>query len=231
MKAKLPRGTGRNVLEAVSNHQKFKVWQSRQNSAVILIKGDYRNRHEIQALSIDSVKVLRQQTIPVVWALKLPHRDLGVTVSVVDIIKDLIHQCVRLNLSKHSERSMSLSCARFQAAETPAQWMNLLASTLESLSVLYLVINIEAVDPVFLGCDDEFSWLSSFACIAQALSERQAKTRLKVLLLSHGSASIQEQDNLFRFRDQVIATRTLSVGEIQSGRRQVQVGRRGRTFS
>ncbi|CAH0051788.1 unnamed protein product [Clonostachys solani] len=199
-----PRPGKSTPLTTISGHRKFKAWQSEQVSAVIMVKGDYKNRESIKALATSMITILRQHQLPVIWTLKPPLQTPGERMSNVDVIRDLVRQAIRLNLSLHSERSLSLSCAMFQAAETPAQWFRLLASVIETLPVLYLVINIEAIDVRLVHTDGGFSWLSSFYSLIKALKERQLKTKLKIFLLSHGSASLQERENLARFAGVVL---------------------------
>jgi hypothetical protein len=203
-----------NPIAIVSRHPKFKSWQSEQGPALIMVKGDSSTREFITALSINTVKALRQHRLPVAWILKPPVRTSEQGMSTVELIQDLTHQVLRLNVSLHTERSLLLSCAQFQAAETPTQWFDLLASVIESLAVLYVVINIEAIDVRLVHSDGDFSWLTSFFSLMRKLKERQVKTNLKVLLLSHGSAARQERENLARFSDIVLSTRNMSRGKI-----------------
>ncbi|KAI0490224.1 hypothetical protein F4859DRAFT_520052 [Xylaria cf. heliscus] len=196
-------------IAVVSKHPRFKSWQSNQTSALIMVKGDYNTRDFVKGLSTSAVGALRQHQLPVVWILKPPLRVTDQGISTVELIQDLAHQVLRLNLSLHTEKLLSLSCARFQAAETPAQWFDLLASVIESLAVLYIVINIEAIDVRLVHSNDGFSWLSSFFSLIKKLGDRQDKTILKVLLLSHGSATRQKGENMLRFNESVLSTRNL----------------------
>ncbi|KAI0451736.1 hypothetical protein F5B21DRAFT_527538 [Xylaria acuta] len=209
MKSQGRTGRRTDPIAVVSRHPKFKAWQSEQGSALIMVKGDYNTGDFVKALSTSAVRALRQHQLPVVWILKPPLRTSDQGISTVELIQDLAHQVLRLNLSLHTEKSLSLSCAKFQTAETPTQWFDLLASVIESLAVLYVVINIEATDIRLIHSNDGFSWLSSFFSLIKKLRERQAKTTLKVLLLSHGSATRQEGENMFRFSDSVLSARNL----------------------
>lgn len=187
-------------------HPKFESWKSSQGTALIMVKGDYKARQVINSFGLNIIRLLRQNGIPVVWALKSPGGSSEESVSAVDIVKDLICQILRLNINQHTERSFSLSCAQFRAAETPAQWFDLLAKVLDQLSLLYIVIDIEAVSIAYAKTTEGFSWMSSFSTLLRSLSERQSKTKVKVLLVSYGSASFQEP-NLAYYSDLVVFTR------------------------
>lgn len=180
-KARMKRGPQTGPFDIVWKHAKFRDWYSQQGSALIMVKGDYNARHDIKALSVSAVELLRQRSIPVVWVLESPLRSAEHDLSAVDIVKDLIYQTLRFNISSHSERSLSLSCARFRAAETPAQWFDLLASIIESLPSLCIIIDIEAVDVASLHGNDGFSWLSAFSSLLRNLSKRRSETRSVIL--------------------------------------------------
>jgi hypothetical protein len=187
-------------------HPKFNNWKSWKGSTLIMVKGDYKTRQVVKGFAVNIVRLLRQEDIPVVWVLKSPHGSSAEGISTVDVLKDLICQILRLNISIHTERSLSLSCAQFRTAETLSQWFDLLATVLEQFSLLFVVIDIEAVSVAYAKSMEDFSWLSSFTSVFQGLSKRQLQTKLKVLLVSYGSASIQEP-KLALFQDLVVSTR------------------------
>jgi hypothetical protein len=187
-------------------HPRFNNWKSSKASALILVKGDYKTRQEVKGFTVNIVRLVRQEGIPVVWALKPPHGSSKESLSTVDLLKDLICQILRLNISVHTERLASLSCAQFRTAETLDQWFALLAMVLDKISLLYIVVDIEAVNVAFAKSTKDFSWLSSFSSLIQSLSKRRIETKLKIVLVSYGSASLQEP-KLALFPDLVISTR------------------------
>ena len=188
------------------NHPKFNNWKSTQGSALIMVKGDYKTRQMVKSFAMNIVRLLRQNDVPVVWALKSPHGNCAETISAIDVTKDLICQILRLNISMHTEQLFSLSCAQFRTAEASHQWFDLLATVLDHLPLLYIVIDIEVVSTAYAKSTKDFSWLSSFNSIVQGLSKRQSRMKLKVLIVSYGSASLQET-NLVRFQELVVSTR------------------------
>jgi hypothetical protein len=209
-------------------HPKFNNWKSSKGTALVMVKGEYKTRQVMHSFAMNFVRLLRQSNIPVVWALKSPRGSGEESVSAVDVLKELICPLLQLNINLHTERSFSLSCAQFRAAQTPAQWFDLLATVLDQLPLLYIVIDIEAVSISYAKSTEGFSWLSSFYSLLGSLSERQSKTKVKVLLVSYGSASFQEP-NLASFSDLVVFTRHLSRGASQKHERYVPPARRGKT--
>ena len=187
-------------------HPKFNDWKSWKGSTLIMVKGDYKTRQVVKGFVVNIVRLLHQEDVPVVWVLKAPQSSSTEGISTVDVLKDLICQILRLNISKHTERSLSLSCAQFRSAETLSQWFDLLATVLEHFSLLFIIIDIEAVSVAYAKSIEDFSWLSSFTTVLQSLSKRQLQTKLKVLLVSYGSASLQEP-KLALFHDLIVSTR------------------------
>lgn len=189
-------------------HPKFNKWKYTKTSSMILVKGDYKSRQNVKGFAVDIVRLLRQENISAVWALKIPHNSDRVMeeFSVIDILKDLISQLLRLNFSMHTEHLASLSCAQFRIAETLDDWLGLLTMMLDNVPSLYIVIDIEAVGVAFAKEACGFSWLTSFSNIMRKLDAKGAITQVKILLLSYGSASLQEP-RLADFSELVVAIR------------------------
>ncbi|CAG8954559.1 hypothetical protein HYFRA_00004476 [Hymenoscyphus fraxineus] len=188
-------------------HPKFAHWKSPDGSALIMVKGDYKTRQMTQEFAVNVVNLLRRAEIPVVWVLKSPRESSStVALCAVDLVKSLICQILGLNISLHTERQMSLSCAQFRAAETLSQWFNLLGMVLEQVPLLYIILDIEAVGASYSRNTEEFSWLSCFSSMLQKLLKQQPKMKLKILLVSYGSASLQEPRLSF-YQDLVVSTR------------------------
>lgn len=195
-----------------------------------MVKGDYKSRREVRGFAVNAVKLLRYENIPVIWALKSPHGIDTEPTSAIDILKDLVCQTLCLNISMHTERLAALNCAQFRTAETLDNWFDLLATLLDKIPMLFIVIDMEAVSIEFAKSTKNLSWLSSFSTIVQSLSHRQMETKLKVLLVSYGSASLQES-KLALFPDLIISTRQSVQPSIRGrGKSQRFVGKSGRHF-
>ncbi|KAF7508997.1 hypothetical protein GJ744_008553 [Endocarpon pusillum] len=166
-----------------------------------------------------SVQMLRKNSIPVIWTLKTHQADRSHSIFAVDILRDLVHQALRLNVSLRTERSVSLSCAQFRAAETEEQWLNLLAMIVATLPQLYIIVDIEAVDICSADKMHVFSWLSAFQAMFRSLSVRQVSLSLKVILVSYGSATVQDR-SISQYRDLVVRARQPQAPSVfQRGRR------------
>lgn len=62
--------------------------------------------------------------------LKIPKTERSDVPSVVDVLKQLVLQALRIDQSMLNERACALSAARFQSARTEAQWFDLLGSVI-----------------------------------------------------------------------------------------------------
>ena len=161
-------------------------------SSLVIIKGNYISRFEVKDFCVSAINLLRDSKIPVLWALKTKEQGALEAPSVIDLLKDLVSQALRLNIALHNERSLALSCTQFQGAETEKNWFELLARVLAGLPQVYIIIDVEAVSPYFGGHDHTFSWPSAFLDFFQNMSEQGCKTLIKVVLVSYGSVASLE---------------------------------------
>lgn len=148
-----------------------------------MIKGNHTSRFDVKDFCVNAINLLRDSKVPVFWALKTVEAP-----SMVDLLKDLVSQALRLNEALHSERTMALNCTKFQRAETEMQWLELLGSALVGLPRVYIIIDVEAVDPRLRSLDAAFSWPTAFLHMFQKLTNHGGKTVVKVVLVSYGSS-------------------------------------------
>lgn len=188
-------------------HPKFFKWDSQKASSVIMVKGDYQAKHIVRSFAVNLIHQLQNKNIPVIWVLRTTAANDEVNgLSVNDILRDLICQGLRLNWSQNSEHDMAMSCAQFRSAESLDQWIELLAKVLGSLREIYLIVDIESIDQALATQLEGFSWISTFQRIFTSLDVRGCTTHLRVVILSYGSATIQES-KLTEFSHLVVSAR------------------------
>ncbi|KAI5371995.1 hypothetical protein J4E82_009297 [Alternaria postmessia] len=127
------------------SNPKFAAWESASSPTMIMVKGEYTTRLQVQNFAVDVINNLRSRTVPTLWALKSIPVHGATAASAIDIIKGLICQAIQLNVTQHTERSLALSCAQFRAADSVEQWFDLLARTIASFPQLYIIVDMEAV--------------------------------------------------------------------------------------
>jgi hypothetical protein len=165
-----------------------------------MVKGEYSTRFQVQSFAFHAMHNLRNRTVPTLWTLKSVPAYGASAASTIDILKGLICQAVQLNMSQNTEHSL----AQFRAADSVEQWFDLLARTIASFPQLYIVVDLEAVGSTYLH---GISWLSQLSAMFQRHASRKWISRLKILLVSYGSMT-RQQDDLLHFCDTVVPVRS-----------------------
>ena len=154
---------------------------------MIIISSTFRDRFEVKKFCVDAVNLLREAKVPVLWTMKMTDRDFLTSPNEVDIIKNLVSQALRLNISIHNEEALSVSCARFRGAETADQWLELLGSVLIGMPVVYIILDVEAVHSHYARLEGSFLWVSEFQELFNKMADRGYETAVKLALISYGS--------------------------------------------
>lgn len=92
-----------------------------------MVKGIFKSRSQIKDFCVNLIEIIREAEVPVLWVLKMADAH---NPSTVDLLKSLMSQALRLNAINRTERSLALSCARFQSAMTEDNWIDLLDPSL-----------------------------------------------------------------------------------------------------
>jgi hypothetical protein len=129
-------------------------------------------------LAADTIDLISEAQIPVLWLLDLPNTD--VRFSPEDVIKYLVSQALRKNHALLNERSGALNAARYQSATSVEEWFALFGAVLTGLPEVYIIIDV-AVLQSSIGTVP--SWLRLFQQLFEALDARMEPTRLKIAFL------------------------------------------------
>lgn len=173
---------------------KFDKWKTSPESSLIIVQGHAQLRTDIRDFCVNVVEALRDANVPVLWALKMVERDATHEPSVVDLIKDLVSQALRVNTSLHTEQSLALNCARFQSASTESEWFELLGAVLAGIPQTYMIIDTDIVSTIYANTTKDFSLPQAFLDLFKGLSSRGVKTTLRVILVSYRSNMSQKSD-------------------------------------
>jgi hypothetical protein len=111
------------------------------------------------------------------------------SISPLSVLKYLVAQSLRLPQVSPTELEASLTCARFQRAETAEDYLSILASVLAELPLVYILMDVEIVDIGSYAYDSptSFSW-PAILNVFEELDRRAVKTQLKVIFFSYGSS-------------------------------------------
>jgi hypothetical protein len=166
-----------------------------------MINGTHKLRFQIKDFCTNSISVLQDSGIPVIWAMKTlepegirntgpeetTKKGSGGKVSTIEILKYLVSQAIRVNKSIHTDAALAPRLKAYLGATTEQEWFNILASILQGIPLLYIIIDIEVLDSSIAEPSSPFSWPSSFLKIFKELKERGINTVIKVALVSYGS--------------------------------------------
>lgn len=189
--------------------EKFTSWISTPVSSLIIARGTKYNRFEIRNFCVKSIYLLQKALMPAVWVLKTTDLRYQETYSPVDLIKALISQVLRINITIQRESNLAVSCAKFRTAANEDEWFELLGFVLAGLSQICIIIDLE----MFCLRDRESAqrWPSAFMDIFEKMSQRGIKTVVKVILVSYGSKvfNIMPSDDSRDLKAYVIQARTI----------------------
>ncbi|KAL2068637.1 hypothetical protein VTL71DRAFT_14974 [Oculimacula yallundae] len=180
---------------------KMQNWNSSKVSSLIMINGTHKLRFQIKDFCANSISVLQDSGIPVIWAMKAldpeGSRDVevgemaskcsGGKLYSIEILKYLISQAIRVNRSIHNDVALAPCLKAYLGATTEQDWFNILGSILQGIPLLYIFIDIEVLESSDTVPSSPFSLPSSFLRVFQELKDRGINTAIRVALVSYGS--------------------------------------------
>jgi hypothetical protein len=170
---------------------KLRHWSSTPESALSVIAGNFQARFLIRNLCVDIIEQLHRAAIPVILAMKVQEDSLSTYISHTDLLKYLIRQALQIRDKVHTEKSMSLTCAKFHDSTDEAGWFQLFEATLADIgSLVYIIVDLVILDKSFSFIDN-FSWIGAFEQFFETLINRKISTKVKVLLVCYGSLPIE----------------------------------------
>ncbi|KAK5991936.1 hypothetical protein PT974_05326 [Cladobotryum mycophilum] len=172
---------------------------SAESSALAVLKGGYSSRQALQDFCIDVVQQLHSSGAPILWALKNARssKHEGGPMNIVDLLKYLTLQAMKLDESLKTEKTMSLRSAQFHATTTAVEWFELFLKAVNGVGrQVHLVIDLETVDQS-LRSPDGFNIISALLRSFQARSTDNTASRLKVLIIVYGPTSNNMQTGEF----------------------------------
>lgn len=156
-------------------------WGEKRISTQILVQGCFKTRHAIRDFAANTIDLIQEAKVPVVWALD-PRVELLAEnqFNTSDVLKYLASQILQINHGAFTERHASISSARFHSAVTDAEWLELLGSLLQDMNQLYLIVDIDLVER---GGGTATEWLWHFAKVSDDLKLRNIHTIVKVAFI------------------------------------------------
>ncbi|KAL6886930.1 hypothetical protein GGI43DRAFT_431718 [Trichoderma evansii] len=172
---------------------RFQSLFSTEGSAIAVMKGNFACRQVLQNFCVDVIEHLRSSDLPTLWALKkaaTPNNE-QTQFSIMDLLKYLIVQALKLNESLKTEKTMAWRCAQFQRATTAAELFQLLLAALDGLGrQIYLVIDLETIEESLQSLDG-FNIVSAF--LQSFHTSQSPNTRLKIIIVRYRANSSETQ--------------------------------------
>ncbi|KAL7798743.1 hypothetical protein V8C43DRAFT_328640 [Trichoderma afarasin] len=176
--------------EAFWLDSRIQKWNKGKDSSLIIINGTWKTRFHLQSFCAKSIEILFDAKCPVIWALKTLNVDRTAAdqaqVSTIDLLKYIISQAVSVNKNIHTDAALAPRLMAHIDAKSEKDWINILASVLQGIPLLYIMIDVEILSRN-LGTLTEDFWPTAFLKMFSELSARNIGTIVKVALISYGS--------------------------------------------
>ncbi|KAL6832787.1 hypothetical protein V8C40DRAFT_235976 [Trichoderma camerunense] len=159
---------------------KLKRWASSKDSALTIIKGGPASRLSMRDFCVDVLKLLSEEDIPALWALpnQKPNPDAGV----IDLLKFLTFQALRLNGRERDEKQVAKRYSQFQSARTANEWLNLFKEVVQSIGrEVYLIIDTTTVQ--MLEDSLGFNLIRSLDQMLKSMGGTGKSTTLKIVFI------------------------------------------------
>ncbi|KAL9096074.1 MAG: hypothetical protein Q9165_001596 [Trypethelium subeluteriae] len=155
-------------------------WSASSKSLQIAVCASSRGGNRIaRDFGVDTIGMIANADVPVVWALTPRIRSTKEHTS-INVLKHLVSQAIQRNTALHNERAVTMSAVRFQTAVTEREWFDLLASVLDGIPQIYIVIDMSILD---FRPDTEEPWPVLFSRMFEAFAARQLQITVKVAFI------------------------------------------------
>ncbi|PNP47071.1 hypothetical protein THARTR1_10576 [Trichoderma harzianum] len=169
---------------------RIQKWNKGKDSSLVIINGTWKTRFHLQSFCAKSIAILVDAKCPVIWALKAFNVDKTAAdqaqVSTIDLLKYIISQAVSVNKNIHTDAALVPRLMAHMDAKAEEDWINILASVLQGIPRLYIIIDVEVLGQN-LGTLTKDFWPAAFLKMFSELSARKIGTVVKVALISYGS--------------------------------------------
>jgi len=173
-------------LEPFWLHPRFQAWAQSPSSALIMVQGTFAGQAAMKDCLVNIIEQIRLANATALWALKTSSPSASPSLTTVELLKYLTSQALRQG-PPPTERSLTLSYARFQSARDECEWIALLAASLANLGHVFLVVDIELLVPETCASPGGFTLPLSIAELFLRLGRSSSSTVVKVMLVSYGS--------------------------------------------
>jgi hypothetical protein len=158
---------------------KLREWDASLATSTILLSATFRQRLEIRDFCASVVEQLVNNQTVSLWIL----RDRTREYSLLEVFKSLILQALSLDYTSHTDLQFSFQLQKFLDSHLDEDFVNVLGDILQHFKLVYIIADTGAMSAdVADQCSTYLQQLS------EGLAKRDAKTVLKIIVSSYGSA-------------------------------------------
>ncbi|KAI0429858.1 hypothetical protein F5Y09DRAFT_309247 [Xylaria sp. FL1042] len=167
---------------------KVEKWNNSKESSLIMINGSRKLRFHLQHFCARSIESLRDSKLPVIWAVKTlaSNNTTADQLSTIDLLKYLVQQAIKLNERIHIDAALAPRLGAYLRAQTEEDWIRVLASVLQGIPLIYIVLDVEVLSQLLEPSVKGF-WPNAFSGLFTELSARGINTIVRVALVGYGS--------------------------------------------
>jgi hypothetical protein len=173
------RANNREIFKII---QRLGEWISTPNTSLLVLQAQPRAQARVKEIATQLIGTLQTKTKRVIWYLSsISFADLD-AVSVIEVLRTLVYQSMKLKPELVVAQPENLSTAKLHASHTETEWFDLLCSILGQLGTCFIIVEAEDVSR------DEPE-ANKLAQALQMLANRFQSTgiSIKLLLVSYGS--------------------------------------------
>ncbi|KAF1998907.1 hypothetical protein P154DRAFT_621387 [Amniculicola lignicola CBS 123094] len=169
---------------------RLQTWDTAPTSTLMTLKATFHDRMHIRDFCTNVIEQLLTANTVILWVLKPPQpppsadsgsiRQEEPLYTVFDVLKSLIYQALSLDYTSHTDTVFAFELRKFQAAHSTADYANLLGEILEHFKTVYIIIDVDAVEPESLA---ECRRLLTY--IPQHMGNKIVKVVLKVMFVEY----------------------------------------------
>lgn len=168
------------------NSQQLQTWDQAPSHSFIVLQASFSDRLSIRDFCIGVIEQILHSDVAILWVLPQKNAEY----SLYDVLKSLISQALRRDISSHTDVVVSSHIRTLHAAHSLEEYAALLASILTRLKVVYIVIDTGAMTSSSV---EECRRI--FVTFPEVLKRQNPDTVLKVIFVKYGLSRLLTGDN------------------------------------
>jgi hypothetical protein len=164
----------------------LKRFANSPQSCLILVRGTFQGRWTLRDIAVRVTEELHIKNIATLWAVNARKSDLAAkSITLIDNLRSLVAQALKLNGSQHSQKSATLCCTQLRTATTENQWFDILGAALSNFcKEMYILLELEPLMPPSGDYSQNSEIIELFDRLFRELAIRGSNLAVKVMVLT-----------------------------------------------